>query len=173
MTSFDLRQLRLRPGGEFQDSLDVALEPITIGGQRYIPVPETVQAQLTVDQASTGKVFRLAFEASLFGPCFRCLTDAEVHEELDLREYHANDPKADDELRTPYLHDDRLDLSAWARDALVLALPEQIHCKPDCAGLCPICGKDLNTEPHEHEIDTTDPRWAALAALRERLDDTA
>jgi uncharacterized protein len=166
---FDLRRLRLRIGEEFQDEVVIDLEPIVLAGQRYIPVPEKVKAQLAVDQASGGKVFRLRFSASLFGPCYRCLTDAEIVEHLDLTEYHAADPKDDEELKTPYLADDRLDLSAWARDALVLALPEQILCKPDCAGLCPVCGKDLNLEPHQHEVDDRDPRWAALADLQ--LDD--
>jgi uncharacterized protein len=166
---FELRQLKLRIGEEFQDEVEIVLEPITLAGQRYIPVPEKVKAQLTVDQASGGKVFRLQFSGALFGPCYRCLTDAEVVEHLDLTEYQATDTQGDEELKTPYLADERLDLSAWARDALVLALPEQILCKPDCAGLCPICGRDLNLEPHEHDIDTTDPRWAALAALKDQL----
>ena len=68
---------------------------------------------------------------------------------------------------TEYLTDDRLDLSAWARDAIALALPDQILCRDDCAGLCPECGKDLNAEPHEHVEERTDPRWAALESLRE------
>jgi uncharacterized protein len=170
---FELRRLKLRIGEEFQDEIEIGLEPIVLAGQRYIPVPEKAKAELIVDQASGGKVFRLRFDASLFGPCFRCLTDAEIVEHLDVTEYQAADPKGDEELKTPYLADDRLDLSAWARDALVLALPEQILCKPDCAGLCPLCGKDLNAEPHEHDVDRTDPRWAALAALREQLDNGA
>jgi uncharacterized protein len=168
---FELRQLKLRIGEEFQDKVEIALEPITLAGQRYLPVPEKVDAQLTVDQASGGKVFRLQFSGALFGPCYRCLGDAEIVEHLDLTEYQATDPQDDEELKTPYLADERLDLSAWARDALVLALPEQILCKPDCAGLCPVCGRDLNVDPHEHDIDRTDPRWAALAALREQLTD--
>jgi Predicted metal-binding, possibly nucleic acid-binding protein len=72
-------------------------------------------------------------------------------------------------LLTPYLDEDRLDLSAWARDAVALALPEQILCRPDCAGLCPLCGKDLNAEPHTHDEEQADSRWAALAELRDRL----
>jgi uncharacterized protein len=68
-----------------------------------------------------------------------------------------------------YLVDDRIDLSAWARDALILALPDKILCRPDCAGLCPVCGRDLNTEPHVHEEVDADPRWAALEALKKEL----
>ena len=52
---------------------------------------------------------------------------------------------------------------------IALALPEKILCRPDCAGLCPVCGKDLNREPHEHEDEAGDPRWAALSELRDRL----
>ena len=84
-------------------------------------------------------------------------------------EYHASSPDADEELRSPYVHDDKLDLSAWARDALALDLPEQILHDPDCAGLCPVCGKDLNDEPHTHEEERVDPRWAALEELRGKL----
>ena len=98
----------------------------------------------------------------------RCLGDAVVEERLSLREYQATSPDSD-ELTTPYLVDDRLDLSAWARDALVLALPDKILCRPDCAGLCPVCGKDLNREPHSHGHDEPDPRWASLAELKDRL----
>ena len=47
--------------------------------------------------------------------------------------------------------DDKLDLSAWARDAIALELPEKILCKAECAGLCAVCGRDLNVEPHAHD----------------------
>ena len=72
-----------------------------------------------------------------------------------------------DSNSTEYLEDDRVDLSAWAHDAIALALPDKILCRPDCAGLCPVCGKDLNVEPHEHVEERTDPRWAVLNQLRE------
>ena len=49
------------------------------------------------------------------------------------------------------------------------ALPDKILCRADCAGLCPICGKNLNDEPHEHEEETVDSRWSALESLREQL----
>jgi len=56
-------------------------------------------------------------------------------------------------------------LTEWARDALALALPSQIVCREDCAGLCPICGEDLNANPHEHEREP-DPRWGKLSELK-------
>ena len=48
-------------------------------------------------------------------------------------------------------------------------MPEKILCKPECAGLCTICGKDLNKEPHMHGEEESDPRWAALAEFKDRL----
>ena len=168
MTSFSLRRLRLRSGEQFRDEVEVELEPFEFGGQRYLPVPERVPAELTVTQASTGTVFELRFHARLHGPCMRCLADAVVDSDVSAREYQATKPDSED-LASPYVHDDQLDLSAWARDALALGLPAQILCRPDCAGLCPVCGKDLNVEPHEHEEERADDRWAALQALKDKL----
>lgn len=169
MTVFNLRTLRLRSGEEYRDAQEVELEPLHLGGQRYIPVPEKVEGELAISQASTGTVFRFSFEGRLHGPCYRCLQETVVHKPISVREYQATNPAGSDELRNPYVSDDRLDLSAWARDALVLALPEKILCRPDCAGLCPVCGKDLNSEPHTHEEHQDDPRWAVLSELRDRL----
>jgi len=72
-------------------------------------------------------------------------------------------------MATEYLEGDMLAVSTWARDALALALPDKILCRPDCAGLCPVCGKNLNDEPHTHEETVVDARWAALEALRDEL----
>ncbi len=168
MTVFNLRNLRLRSGEQFADVKDVELEPLELGGQRYLPVPATVPAELSITRASTGTVFELAFEARLHGPCYRCLGDAVLDIPIRAREYEATAPESE-ELRTPYVTDDKLDLSGWARDAVALALPDQILCREDCAGLCAVCGKNLNEEPHEHEEAATDERWAALAELRDRL----
>jgi uncharacterized protein len=169
VTTFNLRTLKLRSGEQFSDEREVGLAPLELGGQRYLPVPEQVPAELSVTRASTGTVFQLGFETRLYGPCYRCLAEAVLDLPISAREYQATSPGESEELRSPYLEDDRLDLSAWARDAVVLALPEQILCRPDCAGLCHVCGQDLNAEPHTHEVEEPDSRWATLAELRDRL----
>ncbi len=165
MTTFDLRTLHLRSGDQARERVEIALEPLVLGGQSYEPRPNPAPAGLAVTRASSGTVLELALDVALDGPCFRCLTDAELPLELSLREYEATRPGSDDE-RTEYLDDGRLDLSAWAHDAIALALPDKILCRPDCAGLCPVCGKDLNAEPHEHSEERADPRWAKLSELR-------
>ncbi len=169
MTTFDLGRLRLRSGEERREAVEIELEPLVYGGQRYLPVPRTVEAELTIVRASSGTVLDLRFESRYFGPCYRCLAEAALSEQITAREYQDADPDADEELRTPYLQGGRLMLSDWARDAIALSLPETILCRPDCAGLCPECGRDLNLEPHTHEHVETDPRWEALERLRGEL----
>jgi uncharacterized protein len=169
VTSFSLRSLKLRPGEAQRERHDVKVDALLLGGQRYLPVPGTVPSELTVTRTTSGTLFELRLSTRFHGPCYRCLTDAVVDESISAREYQASSPGPGDDLRTPYLRDDVLDLSTWARDALVLALPEKILCRPDCAGLCPVCGRDRNAEPHEHEEESLDPRWAALAELKDRL----
>jgi uncharacterized protein len=169
VTRYPLRRLRLRSGEEHRETVAVELEPFDFGGQRYLPVPHEAQAEVTFAQATSGLVLGLGFAVRLHGPCMRCLADAVVDIDVDAREYHDSDPGAGQELRSEYVVDDQLELSAWARDAIALALPTQILHDPDCKGLCPVCGKDLNVEPHEHEESQPDPRWAALEELRDRL----
>jgi uncharacterized protein len=164
--SFNLRQFKLRPGEEFRDEIELELEPFELGRERYLPVPDTVPAELAITKAATGRVFQLAFTTRLHGPCYRCLGDAVLELPIAAREYQANDPEGSDELQTPYVEDDKLDLASWARDAVALALPDKILCREECAGLCPMCGKNLNDEPHEHEEEHTDTRWAALERLK-------
>ena len=170
MTSFSLRRVKLRPGEEHREALEVELHAFEFGGQRYLPVPATVPAELVVNRAITGTVFTLAFDARLHGPCYRCLGDAVLDLPIRAREYQAASAD-DEELTTPYIVGDELDVSAWARDAVALALPDKILCRPDCAGLCPVCGKNLNDEPaRARRARRSDPRWArARGAARGAL----
>ena len=169
MTTFNLRNVKLRPGERFRDVVEVDLHPLELGGERYVPVPERPESVLTLSQTSSGLVLELELETRVLGPCMRCLADAGLDVHVSSREYQASSPGESDELTTPYIVDDRLDLSAWAHDAVALALPDKILCRDDCAGLCPVCGRDLNREPHEHEGEAADPRWAPLSELRDRF----
>ena len=169
MTRFDLRQAKLRPGEEYRDEQEIALSPFELGGQRYLPVPENVKAELVINRGTSGTTFELSFPVRLHGPCYRCLEDAVLDLSIHAREYQATSPGESDELRTPYVADNQLRLSDWARDAIAVELPEQILCREDCAGLCAVCGEYLNDSPHEHEDDQADPRWSALEELRGKL----
>lgn len=169
MTAFNLRNVKLRSGQQFREGVDVQLEPLVLGGQEYRPVPAEVPSELTITRAASGSVYQLRYRVRLQGPCFRCLRDTAIELSIRATEYQAVNPGGDEELESPYIGDDSLDLSSWARDALALELPEKILHSADCAGLCPVCGKDLNEEPHTHDEVVADPRWAALDELRGRL----
>ncbi len=166
MDRYSLRGLRLRPGEEHRETVRLELDPLVFGGESYVVAPPEAGAEVVVQRAATGDIFRLAFSTQLEGPCMRCLQPARVTVAVDAQEYEATSPGGDDELRSEYVGEGGLDLASWARDQVAVTVPDQILCRPDCAGLCPVCGKDLNVEPHEHADTPTDPRWAALESLR-------
>jgi uncharacterized protein len=163
--SFDLGRLTLSPGEGRRLELSTAFESFDFGGNRYDVAGREVPVVLDVSRMTGGGYsLRLRFSAEVDGPCMRCLGPAAPRFDVDVREI--DQPGGGDELSSPYVEGEELDLRAWARDALALALPAQILCRPDCAGLCPVCGKDLNLEPHEHERPP-DPRWGKLRELLE------
>jgi len=163
----DLERLALSSGQARALDLEVGLEPIELGGQSYAPAGAGAEARLDVSRTSTGYALRLRFGTELTGPCVRCLEPAGTEIEIDAREVD-QPPSRDDELRSPYVSDGNLDVGRWANDALVLALPSQPLCRPDCAGLCAVCGESLNDadpEAHRHETGG-DPRMAKLRELK-------
>jgi uncharacterized protein len=164
--TFDLGGLRLSAGEGRRLELGVALAPFSLAGERYPVEPELIPAKLDISRTTGGGyALRLRFEASVAGPCMRCLEPAAPKFSIDARE--VEQPGGGEELTTPYVEDGILDLAAWARDALALALPATIMCRDDCAGLCAVCGENLNTaEPGHHHERGPDLRWAKLSELR-------
>jgi uncharacterized protein len=169
MTSFDLRRARLRPGEQYRAALRVELDPLAYGGERYAPAPEAPEGELTITRTPQGHVLELRLAVRLEGPCMRCLAPAAIDIPVRAREYHERAAESD-EVLSPYVRDERVDVSSWARDAIALALPEKVLCREDCAGICAGCGADLNVEQCRCGPPEPDDRWAKLADLRERLD---
>jgi len=162
---FDLSTLDLRPGEARNIDAQVRMDPATLGGQDYAVGNGTVEARVEVSRTTDGYALRMRFAAELAGSCMRCLEPASLAVEVDSRE--VDQPGDDEDLHSPYLEESELDTAAWARDALVLELPAQIVCRPDCLGLCAVCGVDLNgADPADHRHETGgDPRWAKLREL--------
>src|ERR687893_563765 len=136
---FDLGQLTLSSGEGRRIDLQVPVDGFDFGGQQYAVPDERVDATLDVSHTTSGYSLRLRFESALVGPCMRCLEGAGHRVEVDARE--VDQPGGGEELSSPYLDEAELDLHAWARDALALALPTQIVCSPDSLGLCAVCGE--------------------------------
>ena len=163
--TFDLGGLRLTSGEARRLQLHVGIDPFELAGERYTVEPSVVPVVLDVSRTTgNGYALRLRFAATLSGPCMRCLGQATPTFEVQARE--VSQPGEGEELESPYVQEGVVDLGAWARDALALTVPTQLLCRPDCAGLCPVCGADLNEAgpDHGHEREP-DPRWAKLSEL--------
>jgi uncharacterized protein len=163
---FDLGGLRLSTGEGRRLALDVPVEPLILGSERYTAEPRRVPVELDVSRMmGGGYALRLRFTAAVAGPCMRCLKPASQSVAVEARE--VNRPGGGEELSSPYVTGETLDLAAWARDAFALAIPVKILCRADCAGLCPECAADLNeTGPEHHHEAAGDPRWAKLRELK-------
>lgn len=193
-TTFSLRDLGISPGQARHEELELELRPyvqgaveLVIDGDKapvlapkappparieYAVLDGTVPARLDITAMTEGHSFRLRFEADYTGPCARCLEPATFHVDVDAHAVHDADTD-DEELRSDHVDDraNQLDVSGWAREEVGLRFPTSVLCRPDCRGLCPQCGADLNEHPdHEHE-QPTDSRWDALRALQ--LEDDA
>jgi len=165
--SVDLSRFALRPGEGRRLDLDVDPGKLDLGGQEYTVRGGALPARLDLSRTAAGYAVRMRFVAQLDGPCMRCLERAEVTVEVDAREVDQA-KTSDEELTSPYITDDELELARWAHDALALALPIQLLCRPECKGLCAVCGASLNdVDPSEHRHETEpDPRWAKLRELK-------
>jgi uncharacterized protein len=118
-------------------------------------------------------------EATLSEPCSRCLRPARAAIGVELEEEALPSvdlltgvPLSSDEEPDVLRLDDHheLDLEPLIREAVSLAEPIAPLCRPDCPGLCEVCGADLASDPgHRHPDDDIDPRLAALVGIRERL----
>jgi uncharacterized protein len=164
--TFDLGGLHLRTGAGRRLELFVSIADFMLGGERYTVPSGIVPVQVDVSRTTAnGYALRLRFTAAVSGPCMRCLEEATPAISVESRE--VSQPGESEELRSPYLDGEVLDLQAFSRDALALALPAKVLCRPECAGLCPVCGTNMNAAGAEHRHESgPDPRWAKLSELR-------
>jgi uncharacterized protein len=164
---FDLGRLSLHSGEGRRIDTHVTVDPLSFGDQVYEVGEGEVPVRLDVSRTMAGYAMRLRFGVTLDGPCMRCLEPAHQRIEVDAREVDQPGSGDDDELTSPYVDRDELDVRSWARDALALALPAQIVCTEDCKGLCPVCGENLNNAAPDHAHESApDPRWAKLSELK-------
>ena len=170
----DLRTLELRPGEARTLTVPVTVADLVIADQRYISDPPEPEATVDVSQSASGWHFRVRTATELVGPCWRCLGEARVPLEADVRDFSAFGREGrgeyDEDLDCEYLTGEELDLTGMTRDALLDLLPAIILCRDDCAGLCPTCGVDRNTTSCDC-APPADSRWDALREIADRLGD--
>jgi uncharacterized protein len=172
----DVRSLARTPGSMVTVARDVPA-PAGLGvAMARVPEGSPIDLDLRLESVLEGVLVSGSADVEVTAECARCLDPFEWQQEFDLTElfrYPTTDARGavvveedESEDPLPVLLDDSIDLEPVLRDAVVLDLPLAPLCREDCLGLCAVCGVRLETDPgHTHE--TSDPRWAALAALTE------
>lgn len=162
----DLDAIALRSGEGRVLELEVAPEDPVVGGVPYPIEGGAIPARIDISRTTAGYALRLRAAPVIEGPCARCLGPASRRVMVDAREVEQAGTD-DSELSSPYVDDGVLDAAAWLHDAIRLALPEKVLCRPDCAGICPECGVNLNEAGPDHRHETApDPRFAKLRELQ-------
>lgn len=101
--------------------------------------------------------------------CSKCLTTFVRPLEFSFREEFTNKPEAaNEEGEIFYVPEDTVDLLPYIEENLQLALPFVAVCRPDCKGLCPVCGSNRNETDCGCKEENTDPRLAALKDFFEK-----
>jgi uncharacterized protein len=148
---------------------DTVDSPLRIGLDLIAVRPgDPMDLDLRVESVSEGVLVSGTVAAPTVGECVRCLTEVRSRVEVSLTELFAY-PGSTTEATTEedevgHIVDDKIDLEQTIIDAVGLELPLSPVCRPDCPGLCAVCGVPLASEPgHGHE--DIDPRWAKLAQM--------
>lgn len=129
-----------------------------------VPSDASVEVDVVLEAVPGAAIARGTVRAQWRGACRRCL--GEVSGELRSEVVEVFQADHDPEQTYP-LVGDQLDLEPMARDAVLLELPQAPLCHAGCQGLCPVCGAERNEGTCGCEVEVTDPRWAALDALRD------
>jgi uncharacterized protein len=156
---FDLMH---RPGEMREKQLDVVV-PEGFGNALIgLKAGSTVRLDVRLESLHDGILVSADVDATAEGQCGRCLDDIALPLQVEIAELFAY---SEDEAFDYTVADDYVDLEPLVRDAVVLALPFQPVCRPDCPGLDPETGVKLADFPDLKPREVLDPRWSALAAL--------
>ena len=136
-----------------------------------VTLHDAVEVNLRAMLAGTGQVVvRGSVQAELEQDCRRCLEPVrgKLDEEVTMVFVSSEDAGAeeDDEARVFDAGAPELDLSVPVLEEVVLAIDPYVVCEPECKGLCPRCGVNLNTDSCTCTTEEADPRWDALRALQ-------
>jgi len=166
----NVRDLMHRPGELRERELRVVVPEHLGEGLVSVRAGAELSIDVRLESMHEGILASAQVEAQATGVCGRCLTDITLPVQVDFQELFAYasreafDREVDDpEVYDTEVHDDHVDLEPLVRDAVVLSLPFQPVCRPDCPGLDPETGERLVDHPERTAPEPTDPRWAALA----------
>lgn len=159
-------ELLRRPGSTKDIDVVVASDDFEFNDSRIDDQP--VQVRLHLEALSDGIAVSGVATAHWHGECKRCL--APVYESADIEIDEMYQVTVTDPDAFP-IDADQLMLLPMVRENILIAVPQFLLCSPDCKGLCPQCGADLNVGQCSCEAPVTDDRWAALEDLKRQLKD--
>lgn len=156
---FDTYELGRRPGAERTITRTVEA-PADLGIDIFgVPEGSDMDIELRLEAVMEGVLATGTASVHLSGECVRCLRTIDEQDVIHLQELYLYEDATEEEYQ---LEDDLLDLEPVLRDAVVLALPLNPLCDPECPGLCSECGVRLADDPDHTHGEVIDPRWAAL-----------
>jgi uncharacterized protein len=142
-----------------------------------IPKGSDVELDIVLTSVSEGVYVSGNVRGSLTGECVRCLNEINTSFDVAIAELFAyadsTTEETTDEDEVGRMQGDLFDLEPAVRDAVVLELPTNPLCRPDCPGLCPDCGVHFDDLPADHSHEEVDARWAALSNLSTEPPDAA
>ncbi|MEO6825774.1 MAG: DUF177 domain-containing protein [Microbacteriaceae bacterium] len=159
-----------RPGQMREETLVIPVTERMGEGLVAVQPGSTVCAELRLESVHEGILVSAEVSATASGVCGRCLKDVELPLQVDFQELFAY---SSDEAFDYEVHEDHVDLEPLIRDAVVLALPFQPVCRPDCPGLDPETGQRLEDHPDREPQQDADPRWSALKGFQTSEDTDA
>jgi len=134
----------MRRAGTVREILrDVPAEDVGFDDPR-VDASRPVSLDIEVESLTDGVIVQGRLGVGWRGECRRCLAPIATTADVEVDEMYQRQPTNPDAYR---LEGDQLDLRQMVRDTLLLAVPDAPLCRPDCRGLCPRCGADLNAGP--------------------------
>ncbi|MBW9206395.1 DUF177 domain-containing protein [Mumia sp. zg.B53] len=165
----DTHEIARRPGTQREFTYS-AKAPAGMGVDMLgVPEGSDVDLDLRLESVMEGILLTGTASVHTSGECVRCLQEIDGEVTVDLQELYVYDDEGEED-DIARLQGDLLDLEPVLRDAVVLALPHNPLCAPDCPGLCAECGARLADDPEHTHGEAVDPRWSALSQLKQGND---
>ena len=120
-----------------------------------------------VTRTAQGLLTQVQMEANIVAECSRCLTEFPQHLQTEFTELYAFTANSVNDSGLILPENGKIDLAPILRDEMLLSIPINPVCQPDCKGLCPVCGENLNETTCEHGNEKIDPLLDELRSLLE------
>lgn len=161
----DIAKITSKPDMSFNDYVDINISKIDFNGNEY-EFDKQYKALAHIKNLGNKKIMcKLKADITLITSCDRCLSKVLVPIEIDFEDEITVTPEGggigtDDEAG--YIGEFMLDTDKLVKSEIYPRIPVKILCSPDCKGICPECGKNLNDGECSCLVESLDPRMARI-----------